>query len=236
MIRRYPVKSMRGEDLNEARLTFAGLSGDRVYAFVDTEDRSSFPWMTARKGAEWILFSPRFLNPAPATEENPFPESYAVEVTTPEGEEFRVDAPEFKQYLEKRFGRSLRLRFSERSMNDAQPVSLFGLDTVRSLSEETGKDLGMLRFRANFYVQWEDERPFFEDTLVGRTLRIGDAVTVQALKKDVRCKMITLDSETAEPFPKLLESVARNHAGCAGIYGATLHEGIVRRGDPVYLI
>ncbi len=30
---RYPVKSMRGEELPEAFLGFAGVYGDRVYAF-----------------------------------------------------------------------------------------------------------------------------------------------------------------------------------------------------------
>jgi uncharacterized protein YcbX len=235
-LRRYPVKSMAGEDLDEVRVTFAGLAGDRVYAFMETDNRTSFPWMTARHGRDWILFRPRFLDPAPAPEENPFKETYAAEVATPEGQQFLVNAPELTQYLEKRFGRPLRLRFSERSMNDAQPVSIFGLGTIGRLSEETGKDLDARRFRANFYVRWDDERPFFEDTLVGRQLRIGETVTVLALEKNIRCVMITFDPDDGTPFPKLLEQVARQHAGCAGIYGTVLREGIVRRHDPVCVV
>jgi uncharacterized protein len=235
-IRRYPVKSMAGEDLDEARVTFAGLAGDRVYAFMEIENRTSFPWMTARHGREWILFRPRFLNPAPASEENPFPEKYSVEVSTPEGETFLVDAPDFIQYLENRFGRPLRLRFSERSMNDAQPVSMFGLATVRGLSKETGKDLDPLQFRANFYIRWDDDRPFFEDSLVGRHLRIGETVTVLALKKDARCVMINLDPTDATPFPKVLEIISQHHAGCAGIYGTVLSEGIVRLNDRIFIV
>jgi uncharacterized protein len=235
-IHRYPVKSMRGEDLEEARVTFAGLAGDRVYAFVEPANRTSFPWMTARHGHDWLLFRPQFLDPAPPTDEIPFPEKYAAEVVTPEGDCFRADAPEFTQYLEKRYERSLRLRFSERSMTDAQPVSIFGLSTIRALSEETGKDIDPRQFRANFYARWDNDTPFFEDTLVGRTLRIGDAVSVMALKKDARCVMITLDPDDGSPFPALLECVARNHGGCAGIYGAVLGEGIVRRNDPIWLI
>ena len=38
-LRRYPVKSMAGEDMQEARVTYAGLLGDRVYAFVDNGNR-----------------------------------------------------------------------------------------------------------------------------------------------------------------------------------------------------
>jgi uncharacterized protein YcbX len=235
-IHRYPVKSMRGEDLEEARVTFAGLAGDRVYAFVEAANRTSFPWMTARHGHDWLLFRPRFLDPAPPTDEIPFPEKYAAEVVTPEGDCFRADAPEFTQYLEKRYERSLRLRFSERGMTDAQPVSIFGLSTIRALSEEAGKDIDARQFRANFYARWDNDTPFFEDALVGRTLRIGDAVSVMALKKDARCVMITLDPDDGSPFPELLECVARNHGGCAGIYGAVLGEGIVRRNDPIWLI
>jgi uncharacterized protein len=235
-IRRYPVKSMAGEELEEARVTFAGLAGDRVYAFVETDNHTSFPWMTARHGHDWIRFRPRFLDPPPPAAQIPFPEQFTAEVVTPEGDCFRADAPEFTQYLEKRFGRALRPRFSERSMTDAQPVSIFGLSTIRALSDEAGKDLDPRRFRANFYAQWDDDRAFFEDTLIGRQLRVGDAVGVVALKKDVRCVMITLNPDDGSPFPAVLECVARNHGGCAGIYGTVLAEGIVRRGDPIWLI
>jgi uncharacterized protein len=235
-IRRYPVKSMAGEELAEARITFAGLAGDRVYAFVETENRTSFPWMTARHGRDWIRFRARFLDPAPPTDENPFPENFAAEIVTPEGDRFRADAPELTEYLEKRFARPLRMRFSERSMVDAQPVSIFGLSTIHALSEDTGRDLDPRRFRANFYVQWDDERPFFEDSLVGRAVRIGEKVQVMATKRDARCIMITVDPDDASEFPELLGCVARNHGGCAGIYCAVLREGIVRRDDPIWLL
>ena len=33
---RYPVKSMRGEEIAEAFLGFAGVYGDRLYAFRDS--------------------------------------------------------------------------------------------------------------------------------------------------------------------------------------------------------
>ena len=95
-------------------------------------------------------------------------------------------------------------------MTDAAPVSLFGLATVRGLSQETGLALDPRRFRANFYVRWESDEPFYENQLVGRALRIGDYVTVQVVKKDGRCVIITLDSETSKGVPAVvLEKVAR---------------------------
>ncbi|MGH9744621.1 MAG: MOSC domain-containing protein [Candidatus Acidiferrales bacterium] len=233
-LRRYPVKGMAGEDLEAARVTYAGLLGDRVYAFVDAEGPATFPWMTARKGRDMILFRPRFLNDLPL-ETGIFAANYSAEVKTPEGETVRIDDPELKRLLEKRYGKTLELRHSERSMMDLAPVSVFGLATLRALSEETGLPLNPLRFRANFYVQWNRDEPYFEDTLVGREIRIGESVAIHVVKKDGRCIIITLDPETAEPAPVVLEKVARDHAGCVGVYGAVLREGIVRANDPVYI-
>ena len=233
-LRRYPVKSMAGEDLEAARVTHAGLVGDRVYAFVDAQGPATFPWMTSRKGRDMIVFRPRFLGTLPV-EGGIYSTDYSAEVTTPEGDKAHVDDPEFKRLLEKRYGRALELRHSERSMTDAYPISVFGVATTRALSEEAGMSLDPLRFRANFYVKWASDVPFFEDTLVGRALQIGENVTIHIVAKDGRCVMITLDPETAAPSPVVLEKVARDHAGCAGVYGAVLREGIVKVNDPVYL-
>jgi len=227
---------MAGEDLADARVTFAGLVGDRVYAFVDTDNKSDFPWLTARMGRDFILFQPRFVKPSAATDELSDIVDYSTEVTTPGGDTFRIDDSQFTQVLEKQFSRSLRLRFSERSMHDSRPISIFGLGTLRGLSEETGMTLDPRRFRANFYVRWDDDLPFFEDKLIGRELQIGDSTTIQAVKRDSRCVIATLDPETAAPSPKVLETVYHKHDGCAGIYGAVLREGIVRAGDIVYAL
>jgi uncharacterized protein YcbX len=219
ILRRYPVKSMAGEDLEEARVGFAGLIGDRVFAFIDNRNRSNFPWMTARQGRELILFRPRFLDPPAIDEEN-----------------FHMGDSRFTRYLEERFGRSLRLRFSERCQTDARPVSVLGLSTASALSKETGISLDTRRFRANFYVRWDNDQPYYEDDLIGHELQIGDTVILQLVKKDERCVMITLDPETAAPSPTVLQTVALRHQGCLGVYGAVLREGIVRINNPVYLI
>jgi uncharacterized protein len=236
ILRRYPVKSMAGEDLEEARVSYAGLIGDRVFAFIDNRNRSDFPWMTARQGREMILFRPRFLDPPRIEEENPDPASYAVEVTTPERETFHVGDSRFTRYLEERFERSLRLRFSERCQTDARPVSILGLGTASALSKEVGMDLDTRRFRANFYVRWDNDQPYYEDELIGRELQIGDRVTLQLVKKNERCVMIGLDPETSTPAPVVLQTVALRHQGCLGVYGAVLREGIVGVNNPVYLI
>jgi uncharacterized protein YcbX len=40
---RYPVNSMRGEEIAEAFLGFAGVYGDRLYAFPTRRPKRAFP-------------------------------------------------------------------------------------------------------------------------------------------------------------------------------------------------
>ena len=52
---RYPFKSMRGEELQEAFAGFGGLRGDRVYAIGDSKARQDFPYFTAREQGRVLL-------------------------------------------------------------------------------------------------------------------------------------------------------------------------------------
>jgi|SRR5579875_2908510 len=227
-LRRYPVKSMMGEDLKLAHISQSGVEGDRVFAYVDNKSTNEkFPWMTARQKHEMILFKPRFLDGS----------SYSrVEVTTPEGEKFTLPDSRFEEYLEKRFGYDLTLKHSEAGIKDMRPLSLLGLHTIRSLQEECRTDLRIERFRANFYVDWNNSKPFFEDELVGRTLQIGKDVIMKIDKKNSRCVIPTLDPRSAEQFPEILENIQRNHQGCFGVYAVPEKGGIVELDDPIYLL
>lgn len=46
---RYPVKSMRGEELDEAFAGFSGIYGDRLFAFRSSAKHKGFPYLTARE-------------------------------------------------------------------------------------------------------------------------------------------------------------------------------------------
>ena len=232
-LRRYPVKSMAGEELAEAYVSFAGLVGDRAYAFVQRDGNPVFPWLTARVVEEMLLFRPQFAAPPQPGAAYPDPALYRLQVTTPEGKRFDIQDRGLKKSLEKRLGREIWLRFSERGMMDSRPVSLLGLPTVAALSQEVGLALDHRRFRANFYAEWKEAGPFFEDTLVGRTLQVGEQCLFTVSKKDSRCKIITLDPETAAAAPQVLATVAQKHQGCVGVYLVVLREGVVRAGDSI---
>jgi MOSC domain-containing protein len=121
-------------------------------------------------------------------------------------------------------------------MTDCRPVSIFSVQTAKKLGDETGVAVDKRRFRANIYVDLTSSGGFAEDEFVGRSLRIGAKVTVAVLQRDGRCMMITLDPDTAEKTPAILKTVAQAHEGMAGIYGAVLTEGMIRKGDPVELL
>jgi uncharacterized protein len=249
---RYPVKSMAGEELREAFVGFAGMMGDRAYAFVRVPGPKGFPWHTGREQEDLVLYRPRYRDGAAATLPveveksfgmapgvNPvFPavDVFTVEVATPGGRTLPVGSPELKAELEQHGGHQVELRFSERSLTDCRPVSLFGNATATALGEELGMRLDRRRFRANFYADWGDGRPCREDELVGRTLQVGERLRLAVLERDPRCKMITLDPDTGKEEPRVLRHVTKAHDGMAGVYAAVLVEGVVRQGDPIWLV
>jgi uncharacterized protein len=251
---RYPVKSMRGEELEEAFVGFAGVYGDRLFAFKSTGCPKGFPYLTGREQREMLLYRPRFrypekaakppnleetealapnLNPLPAD-----PADLAVEVETPSGEVVGIDDPALTRMLAARMGEGHRLTLvrSDRAMTDCRPVSLFSIQTARQLGEEIGTPIDKRRFRANVYLDLGSAPGFAEDGFVGRTVRLGPKVTIAVLERDARCKMITIDPDTAEPSGAILRKVSRAHDGMAGVYGAVLVEGTVHRGDEVELL
>ena len=60
---RYPVKSMPGESLPEAYVSFAGVLGDRLYAVHHAGAPKAFPFLTARSRKEMLRFRPEFRRP-----------------------------------------------------------------------------------------------------------------------------------------------------------------------------
>src|SRR5260370_35236390 len=63
---RYPVKSMRGEALPEIFVSFAGVYGDRLFAFKSAAAPTGFPYFTGRERHEMLLYCPRFRRPQKA--------------------------------------------------------------------------------------------------------------------------------------------------------------------------
>src|SRR3954466_7741784 len=64
---RYPVKSMRGEEMEEMFAGYAGFYGDRLFAFVSSASPKGFPFFTGRDQRQMLRYRPRFRHPDKAT-------------------------------------------------------------------------------------------------------------------------------------------------------------------------
>lgn len=251
---RYPVKSMRGEALQEAFVGFPGVYGDRVYAFRNSAAPKGCPYLTSTKLERMLLYQPRYRNPERMTKPANLAEAEAIapgltpvyadsadlalDVDTPSGDRLAIGDPKLIDLLRAEIGEEneLTLVRSDRAMTDCRPVSLFSIHTVRQLGEELGTSLDKRRFRANIYLNLKSGKGFDEDRFVGRTLRVGAKTTIAVLERDPRCKMITLDPDTGEQNTKIMKQVASAHESNAGVYGAVLVEGTIRPGDEISLM
>ena len=201
-----------------------------------------------------LLYRPRYRHPERTTKPVNLAEAEAIgsgltpvyediseltlDVETPAGERLAIDDPRLMEMLREgiRDTHELTLLRSHRAMTDCRPVSIISIQTVCQLSQELGIDLDKRRFRANLYVELESGKGFGEDEFVGRTLRIGAKTAIAVVKRDSRCKISTLDPDTAQPNPEVMRRLARDHEGKAGVYGVVLVEGTIRPGDEVALL
>lgn len=225
---RYPVKSMAGETLQRAVLTESGLANDRFYAFESTGAPPGMLRLTGRERREMLRYQP-VLSP-----------NGSVDVHTPTGESLGIDSQALLAYLQSNIPdvSSLSLTLAATPQTDVRPLSLISLQTVRALSEELGEPVDPRRFRANLYLNLP-AGAFTEDTLLGRTIRVGSTATVKILERDPRCRLITYDPETphtSEPLFSIMKLLDRHHGGRAGVYASIMVPGPIHIGDPLQII
>ncbi len=249
---RYPVKSMRGEELDEAFAGYSGIYGDRLFAFRSSASPKGFPYLTAREQRRLLQYRPHFRYPDKAARPvnlteaesmgaNPVsadPSELTLDVETPAGKTLGIDDPALMDMLRADIDQKhqLTLMRSERALTDCRPVSIFSLQSAAQLAQEADTPIDKRRFRANVYVDLTSAQGFAENEFVGRSLRIGPKVIIRILERDARCVMITLDPDSGEKTPAILKKVAQAHEGMAGVYGAVLVEGMLHKRDPVELL
>lgn len=245
---------MRGEELDELFAGYAGVYGDRLFAFESSVSPRGFPFFTGRDQRQMIRYRARFRNPEKAARPvnlgeaeklgsgtNPISADASelmVDVETPNGKTFAIDDPALIDNLRADVDGKhvLKLLRSDKAITDCRPFSIFSVQSAKKLGEETAIGVDKRRFRANVYVDLASGNGFGENEFVGRSLRIGAKVVIAVTDRDPRCMMITLDPDTAEKSPAILKAVAQAHEGMAGVYGAVLAEGMIRKGDSVELL
>jgi uncharacterized protein YcbX len=227
---RYPVKSMSGERLEAAELGWHGLEGDRRLAFRKLSDRGGFPWLTAGKLPDLLLFAPHRKDGA----EGDLP----THVRTPDGQEMPLFGEELAAEVGRRHGAPVQMMQFKHGIFDEATISVIAFDTVREITRLAGHDPDVRRFRPNVLVRLLRPAPFQEDEWVGGVLSFGegdDAPAVAVTMRDLRCSMVNYDPDSGRSSPEVMKSVVRANQNTAGIYGTVTRIGRLAVGQTIFL-
>jgi uncharacterized protein YcbX len=228
---RYPVKSMRGELLDAATLGWHGIDDDRRFAFRRLDGRGGFPWLTASKLPDLILFTPQ-------RRQDGSGEGPPTHVRTPEGKEMDLFGETLAAEVERRYGAAVQMMQLNHGIFDDASISVIASDTVREICRLAGRSPDVRRFRPNIVVRATRAVPFQEDQWLGGVLTFGDAGDAPAVAvtmRDARCVMVNFDPDGASPAPEVLKAVIRANRNNAGIYGTVTRIGRLSVGQTIVL-
>ncbi|MEW2613990.1 MOSC N-terminal beta barrel domain-containing protein [Streptomyces sp. NPDC047880] len=234
MLRRYPVKSMLGQDVSDVHVGARGLSRDRGYGLVD---RRTGKVASVKYPRLW-----RVLLTMTAEVRGD-----AVAMTAPDGRTFWSTDPRVDDLLSELVGRPVTLARTappeaELERSDPQEVLRAGLDAesevttgrpgreappgtffdfapLHLLTTSTLDALALLaspgaagppRYRPNILIDSE-RTGFVENDWVGRVLRIGVEVTVRVIARTPRCVVPTLPHGRLRRDPSVLRVLADNN-------------------------
>lgn len=225
---RYPVKSLRGERLDEARIGVEGVEGDRRYAIFDVTTGFG---LTARRAPELLFAAARMRSDG------------TPEFTLPDGS-IAADDVALSGWL----GREVTLRSTEqvaqrRFENPADFENETGWEpfegssgafqdsgnaAVSLLSRPSIRDWEQQRFRANIILDEAGENEF-----VGTRISVGGA-TLEVRKPLARCVMVTRPQPGGiERDLDVLRTIHRELDGNLAIGAVIVEPGLVRIGDRV---
>ena len=222
---------MGGERLDAANLGWHGLDGDRRLAFRRMDDRGGFPWLTAGKLPDLVLFDP-------LRREDGASGDLPTHIRTPDGAEMPVFGEDLAAEVGRRYGAPVQMMQLNHGVFDEATISVIASDTVREIERLAGRSLDIRRFRPNVVVRLLRSVPFQEDDWLGGVLAFGngdDAPAIIVTMRDVRCSMVNLDPGSASPAPEVLKAIVHAHQNTAGIYGAVTRTGRLAIGQTIFL-
>lgn len=215
---RYPLKSGKGETLQEIALDKLGLDGDRRWMLVD---EASGRFLTQRAVAKMSQLSALWNAAGGLTLDAPGHSPINIDLPGADAElrgvtiwrdTLRVpDAGnDAAQWLSEFIGKPTRLvqvpldraRSTQSGYGkdddqvafaDGFPLLLIGEASLQDLSQKVGRPLEMLRFRPNLVI--EGSAAYAEDGW--KRIRIGD-VEFRVVKPCSRCILTTIDPQTGE--------------------------------------
>jgi uncharacterized protein YcbX len=258
---RYPVKSMRGELVEELAVTARGAAGDRAWALRDLANGKvasckrhpallGFRAAYADDGETVLVEGPggRMFSPGDRDasrivsealghpmrfERDPGPQ----EVTGIDRTTVFAGVPIEEMNVEWT-AETLPDHFELRpgAYVETGPLLVLSSATLDHLGRLRGATVDQRRFRPNVYVaSAPDTTGFAEDGWMERGLAIGAEVVLRDLSPVPWCVTCTLPVDELPRDRGVLRAVATHHAATLGVYGEVERAGTIRVGDPVAL-
>ena len=227
---RYPVKSMRGEQLDAATLGWHGINGDRRLAFRRLDNRGDFPWLCGSMLPELTWFTP-FRREGEG-------DALPTHVRTPEGQEMELFGDELAAEVGRRYGAPVQMMPMKHGIFDEASISVITSATIREICKLANKDADVRRFRPNILIRSERDVPFEDDAWVGGVLTFGDAADAPAVaitRRDVRCAMVNIDPEGGSLAPEVMKACVRANDNNAGTYCEVTRVGRLAVGQTIFL-
>ncbi|SDO11787.1 MOSC domain-containing protein [Alkalicoccus daliensis] len=231
---RYPVKSMRGQQVKKIEMMPYGLYGDRSHVLIDKTRSDKF--LTITQYPALLKYTAEFDGP---DDKNQFP---PLRITSPQGEILQWESNTLREKIETASKREVAFEayspeYVPFGAIEEENILIVTEASLKKLEKIYGRgEIAAARFRPNLILSLNDEEPFTEERWIGKTLSIGTEVKLKVKRTCDRCMIITVDPDTAESDPALLKTVVKERQNQFGIYCAVETSGTIHQNDEVYLL
>jgi MOSC domain-containing protein len=204
---RYPVKSLRGEQLKATELLPVGIPGDRVVHVRAANGRM----ISARTHPDLLTMSA---------------------VLAPDGEPLVDGLP----WNDPRTLRAVRMAtWNGASLVRSEGLDRFDVLPISLVTDGAVAALGTDRRRLRPNILVGGVEGLAEREWPGSRLRVGRAV-LEVVKLRSRCVMTTFDPDTSEPDPTVLQRIVDEFDGQVALDCGIVEPGRIAVGDPVELL
>jgi len=254
----YPVKSLGGIALQQARVTSRGLEHDRRWMLIDGEKQ----FLSQRKYPQMALFKLQVLERGIQVLHEPSGDTILIPYNPQTSEVVDVTvwddncrgtyvSPELDEWFSQRLNINCRLiQMTDESIRpvdpryagpehitsfaDGYPMLLVSEASVTELNTRLSKQITVRRFRPNIVITGTE--PYVEDRM--QHFEIA-GINFYGVKRCARCVMIGVDPDTALAGPEPLKTLAGyRRIGQKVLFGQNLvhdKEGVLSVGDAVQM-
>lgn len=240
---RYPVKSMLGEQLDQANVGPSGIEGDRRWAVVDAESGVS---LSAKRYADLLRCQA-------------WTSDSEVTIRLPDGRELPAGSAEVARGLSDLLGRQVTTRSAEATETiqhefptavtegegepflwepeteaffDCAPLQLLTTGTLNELQRLMPSSIiHCIRFRPNFLVE-TIEVGFIENDWVNKDVNVG-SLRCHVYDHTRRCIMVALGQGDLLRDTEVIRTILKSNDGRAGVALKTSDSGVLRCGAKV---